>query len=210
MTLARHRFKSLATAAGAAIGVFSVTALPSAADATVFEALDKNKDGVLTEGEIAPGYDADIIKKLDTDGSGGVSQAELDAAGEHFVVYDNETESEEDGQTVTRKSMKILKFSDSEGGDIHGELTTEVDKRVTIKRMGSGPELSEAELEALIEEALEKADVDFDTDLEFDTETIFEEAGEDGERRIIVQKIKTSKVTTSDGSEAETEASADE
>ena len=32
MTLARHRFKTIATAAGAALGVFSVTALPSAAD----------------------------------------------------------------------------------------------------------------------------------------------------------------------------------
>ena len=205
MTLARHRFKTLATAAGAAIGVFSITALPSAADDTIFEALDKNKDGVLTEGEIAPGHDADIIKKLDTDGSGGVSQAELDAADKHFVVYDNETESEEDGKTVTRKSMKVLKFSDSEDGDIHGELTTEVDKRITIKRMGSGPELSEAELEALVEEALADADIDLGTDLDFDTETVFEETGEDGKTRIIVKKVTGSTHWTSEASEADTD-----
>ena len=73
--------------------------------------------------------------------------------------------------------MKILKFSDSEDGDIHGELTTEVDKRVTIKRMGSGEELSEAELEALIEKALAEAEGDLDIDLDFDTETVYEEDG---------------------------------
>lgn len=197
MTLARHRFKSIATAAGAAIGVFSVTALPSAADPTAFEALDKNKDGVLTEGEIAPGYDADIIKKLDTDGSGGVSQAELEAAGNHIVIEDSSTESEEDGQEVTRKTMKILKFSDSEDGEIHGELTTEVDKRVTIKRMGSGEELSEEELEALIEKALAEAESDLDIDLNFDTETVYEDIRESGDKRIIVRKIKRSETTTS-------------
>ena len=40
MTLARHRLKTLATAAGAALGVFSITALPSAADPNAFDALD--------------------------------------------------------------------------------------------------------------------------------------------------------------------------
>mgnify|MGYP001799416321 FL=1 len=202
MTLARHRFKSIATAAGAAIGVFSVTALPSAADPTAFEALDKNKDGVLTEGEIAPGFDADIIAKLDTDGSGGVSQAELEAAGNHIVIEDSSSESDEDGQSVKRTTMKILKFSDSEDGDIHGELTTEVDKRVTIKRMGSGEELSEAELEALIEKALAEAEGDLDIDLDFDTETVYEDISESGDKRIIVRKIKRSEtMTSSEGEE---------
>lgn len=203
MTLARHRFKTLATAAGAAIGVFSVTALPSAADSTAFEALDKNKDGVLTEGEIAPGYDADIIQKLDTDGSGGVSQAELEAAGDHIVIHDSEVDSEEDGKTVTRKTMKVLKFSDSEDGDIHGELTTEVDKKITIKRMGSGSELSEEELEALIAKALEDVEGDFDMDIDHDTETIYEDISESGDKRIIVKRIKRTETSTSSETEAE-------
>ncbi|MEL6416351.1 MAG: hypothetical protein AAFQ15_15555 [Pseudomonadota bacterium] len=203
MTLARHRFKSLATAAGAAIGVFSITALPSAADSSAFEALDKNSDGVLTEGEIAPGFDADIIEKLDTDGSGGVSQAELEAAGNHIVIHDSETSSEEDGQDVTRKTMKVLKFSDSADGEIHGELTTEVDKRITIKRMESGTELSEEELEALIEQALAETDAEFDMDLDFSTETVFEEISESGDKRIIVKKIQRSETTSSSEIEAD-------
>lgn len=205
MTLARHRFKSIATAAGAAIGVFSVTALPSAADSTAFERLDKNSDGILTEGEIAPGFDADIIAKLDTDGSGGVSQAELEAAGNHIVIHNLETDSEEDGNTVTRKRMKVLKFSDSADGEIHGEVTTEVDRKIVIKRTESGSELSEEELDALIAEALSEAhDGEFDG-ADFDTETVFEELGDDGNTQIVVKRMKRSEVSTSDSSELETD-----
>ncbi len=193
MTLAKHKLKTFATAAGAAIGVFSVAALPSAADSTAFEALDKNKDGVLTEGEILPGYDADIIQKLDTDGSGGVSQAELEAAGNKIVIQDTELDTDEDGTPVTRKTMKILEFSESEDGEIRGEVKTEVDRKIVIKRSESGTELSEAEIEALIQEALEDTG-GFDIELDFDTETIFEEIDEDGQTRVIVKKMKRSEV----------------
>lgn len=195
MTLAKHKLKTFATAAGAAIGVFSVAALPSAADSTAFEALDKNKDGVLTEGEIVPGYDADIIQKLDTDGSGGVSQAELEAAGNKIVIQDTELDTDEDGTPVTRKTMKILEFSESEDGEIRGEVKTEVDRKIVIKRSESGTELSEAEIEALIQEALEDTG-GFDIELDFDTETIFEEIDEDGQTRVIVKKMKRSEVET--------------
>ena len=196
MTLAKHRLKTFATAAGAAIGVFSITALPSAADSTAFDALDKNKDGVLTEGEIVPGYDADIIQKLDTDGSGGVSQAELEAAGNKIVIQDTELDTDEDGTPVTRKTVKILEFSESEDGEIRGEVKTEVDRKIVIKRSDSGTELSEAEIEALIQEALDDTG-GFDIELDFDTETIFEEIDEDGQTRVIVKKMKRSEVETS-------------
>ncbi|MEO0449853.1 MAG: hypothetical protein AAFZ74_06035 [Pseudomonadota bacterium] len=207
MTLARHRLKTLATAAGAALGVFSVTALPSAADANAFEVLDKNKDGFLTEGEIVPGYDADIIKRLDTDGSGGVSRAELESAGNRIVIHDSEFESEEDGTPITRKSMKILKFSDSEDGEIHGELITEVGRKVVIKRSESGSELSEAEIEVLIREALSDAGVgmDIDLDADFDTETIFEDIDDEGNTRIVIKKMKRTDVSTSSEEADETE-----
>lgn len=165
MTLARHRFKSIATAAGAALGVFSITALPSAADSTAFEALDKNNDGVLTEGEIAPGHDADIIAKLDTDGSGGVSQAELEAAGNRVQIIHTENDSEEDGKTVTKKVVKVLEFKEHEGGEIHGEVKIESNKKVIVKRIDSGEELSEADLDALIEEALDEAGIDEEVDV---------------------------------------------
>ena len=207
MTLARHRFKTIATAAGAALGVFSVTALPSAADANAFDVLDKNKDGFLTEGEIVPGYDADIIKKLDTDGSGGVSQEELEAAGNKIIIHDTETESEEDGTPVTRKTMKILEFSDSKDGEIRGEVITEVGRKVVIKRSESGSELSEAELEALIQEALAEAGagMDIDLDMDFDTETVFEDMDEDGNTRIVIKKMKRSQVETSTDDADDTE-----
>ena len=160
MTLARHRFKSIATAAGAAIGVFSVAALPSAAENTAFDHLDKNKDGLITEGEIAPGHDADIIAKLDTDGSGGVSREELEAAGNRVEIIKTDDVSIEDGETITKKTVKVLEFSDGEDGEIHGEIKVESDRKVIVKRIDSGEELSEADLDALIEEALGEAELD--------------------------------------------------
>jgi len=162
MTLAKHRFKTLATAAGAALGVFSITALPSAADSKVFDALDKNSDGVITEGEIAPGHDADIIAKLDTDNSGGVSRAELEAAGSRIEINQTEDEIGADGETITKKTVKILEFSDEAGSDLHGELKVESSKKVIIKRIDAGDELSEADLDALIEEALSDAGLERD------------------------------------------------
>ncbi len=168
MTLARHRFKTIATAAGAALGVFSVTALPSAADSTAFEALDKNNDGMITEGEILPGEDADIIAQLDTDGSGGVSREELEAAGNRIVIKKTSSDGEDDGQTVTKQTVKILEFSDSKEGEIRGEVSTNVEKRVVVQRIDGGEELSEAELSALLEQALSEAGVEDHGDVEID------------------------------------------
>lgn len=165
MTLARHRFKTIATAAGAALGVFSITALPSAADSTAFDALDKNKDGLITEGEIAPGHDADIIAKLDTDGSGGVSREELEAAGNRVELIQTVDEAGENGETITKKTVKVLEFNNEPGGEIHGEIKIESDRRVVVKRIDSGDELSEADLEALLEEALGDAGIDEDSDV---------------------------------------------
>ncbi len=173
MTLARHRIKTIATAAGAALGVFSITALPSAADSTAFDALDKNKDGMITEGEILPGQDADIIAKLDTDGSGGVSQEELEAAGNRIVIKKTSSDGEEDGATVTRKMVKILEFSDDADGEIHGEVTTKTDRRVIVKRIDGGEELSEADLSALLEEALSESGMTEHEDI--DVEIIVDE-----------------------------------
>ncbi|MEO0607532.1 MAG: hypothetical protein AAFY82_04825 [Pseudomonadota bacterium] len=160
MTLARHRLKTLATATGAALGVFSIAALPSAADSTAFERLDKNKDGIITEGEILPGQDADIIEQLDTDGSGGVSQAELEAAGNHIVVRSSVSDDSDDGRKVTKAKVKVLEFSDAEDGDIRGEVSTSSTKTIIVKRAGSGEELSEADIEVLLGQAMSEAGID--------------------------------------------------
>ena len=165
MTLARHRIKTIATAAGAALGVFSVAALPSAADSKAFDVLDKNSDGVITEGEIAPGHDADIIAKLDTDNSGGVSREELEAAGNRVEIISTEDDMGVDGETITKKTVKVLEFSDEAGGDLHGELKVESSKKVIVKRIDSGDELSEEDLDALIAEAMSEAGIDEDVDV---------------------------------------------
>ena len=174
MTLARHRLKTLASATGAAIGIFAISALPSAADQTAFERLDKNQDGFITEGEILPGEDADIIAKLDTDGSGGVSQAELKAAGNKIVIHKSESTTGDDDKEIVRKKVKIIEFSDEAGEGAATKLTSNVEKRVIVKRL-DGKELSQEELDDLIKDALEEAGVDSDVDIDIEIDEIIEE-----------------------------------
>ena len=143
MTLNRHRLKTLGTAAAAACGLSLIAAMPSAA-ASPFDKLDKNKDGVLTEGEILEGHDADIIAKLDTDGSGGVSPEELEAAGNRIVIRSADEGVGENGEKTTKKSLKILNFTDSTV-----QIKDSVESTVIIKRSGDA-DLTEEELEALI------------------------------------------------------------
>lgn len=172
MTLARHRLKTLASATGAAIGIFAISALPSAADQTVFEKLDKNKDGVITAGEILPGEDEDIIAKLDTDGSGGVSQEELEAAGNKIIVHSSENTTGDDDKKVIRKKVKILEFGDETGDSTTTKIETSSEKRVIVKRLEADEELSQEELDALIKDALDEAGVEGDIDIEIDIDDL--------------------------------------
>ncbi|MEQ3745672.1 MAG: hypothetical protein ABNH53_05480 [Henriciella sp.] len=150
MTLARHRLKTLASATGAAIGVFVISALPSAADSTAFDHLDKNKDGFITVGEILPGEDSDIIAQLDTDGSGGVSREELKAAGNKIIVKSVQSGDVGDGQEVVRRNVKVIEFVEKKGADTDIMIGTNFEKRLIVERTGDA-DLSEEELEALIE-----------------------------------------------------------
>ena len=171
MTLARHRLKTLASATGAAIGVFAISALPSAADQTVFERLDKNKDGMITAGEILPGNDADIIAKLDTDGSGGVSPEELEAAGNKIVIEQTENISGDDDKTVVRKRLKVIEFADADSDAKQTTIESNMEKRVIVRRVG-GDDLSQEELDALIQDALDEAGVEGDVDIEINIDEI--------------------------------------
>jgi Ca2+-binding EF-hand superfamily protein len=164
MTLLRHRIKTAMTASAAALGLFAFTAMPSAATPSAFDKLDKNKDGFITEGEILPGEDADIIAKLDTDGSGSVSREELEAAGNRIVIEKSSTETNDEGHNVTKKRVKVLEFSD---GDISSSSEHSVEKRVSIRLKGD-QELSKEELDTLIAEAMEDADLDLDGDVDVD------------------------------------------
>ncbi len=166
MTLARHRLKTLATAASAALGVFAFTALPSAADASPFDRLDKNKDGVLSTGEFLIDDDADIIEHLDSDGSGDVSREELEAAGNRIVI--KKTNDDQDGdKKIVKKQVKVIEFRDGDEASI-GE---EIEKRVVIKRTG-GEELSQEEMDALIEDALAEAGIEGEVDIRIEVDEI--------------------------------------
>lgn len=75
--LARNRNKATLMAATVLAAGFSLTLLPTAAaDERVFETLDRNADGVLTPGEIAP-QDDRIFDVLDTDRSRSITRDEF-------------------------------------------------------------------------------------------------------------------------------------
>lgn len=72
-----HTTKIAGMTGAALAGAFMLTLIPSAAaDQAAFELFVKNKDGVLTPGEIAPNDDS-LISVLDTDSSASVSMDEF-------------------------------------------------------------------------------------------------------------------------------------
>lgn len=162
MTLLRHKIKTLTTSSCAALGLFGLAALPSAADDTAFDHLDANKDGIITEGEIMPGEDSDIIAKLDTDGSGGVTPEELDAASETIVLKSESTSTNAEGEPVTKKQVKVLKLGDDADATIASGASK---KRVIIKRIETEGG-ADVDVQGLIDEAL--ADTDIEIDIEVD------------------------------------------
>lgn len=162
MTLTRHKMKTLATSSLAALGVFGLAALPSAADITAFDYLDANKDGVITEGEIMPGEDGDIIAKLDLDGSGGVSPEELDAASETIVLNSEKILSDTDGKQVIKKEVKVLKFGDEADVSIAKGANT---KRVIVKRIESDGG-ADIDIQSVINEALGEANIELESQVD--------------------------------------------
>ena len=162
MTLARHKLKTLTSALAASLGFIALTTMPSAAD-SAFDHLDANKDGLITEGEILPGQDADIIAQLDTDASGGVTPEELEAAGDTIIVEKSETETDADGTEKVRQKVKVLKFGDDTDGDVITKIDGAAHKEVRIVKTGEGT-MSDADIEAIIKRytgsTLEEAEVD--------------------------------------------------
>ena len=78
---------------------------------------------------------------------------------------------------MTVKTVKILEFSEGENGEIRSEVSTKTDKHVVVKRIQGGDELSEAELSAVLEEALRDSglDADHDVDIDIIVEEVIEE-----------------------------------
>lgn len=110
MKLSRNPKKVTGILAAATAGAIVFGTLPSAADPAAFDKLDANGDGVLTEGEIAPGQDSRIIAVLDEDGSGDVSRDEFDSKSTVVKVRKN-MELDNDVQVSiiegTRSEIKI-------------------------------------------------------------------------------------------------------
>lgn len=145
MTVLHNRIKSAALAASAALSVFVVTALPSSADESAFDKLDANKDGVLTRGEIASGYDAKVIKLLDTDGSNSVSRAELEGNAKVKLIH----REHKNGNEGAEKQVEVRKVTIHKAGE--GESREYVIKKALSDAM---PDAGDVEIEVLTEEFL--------------------------------------------------------
>ena len=107
--LARNRKKATLMAATVLAAGFSLTLLPTAsADEKVFEALDRNGDGVLTPGEIAP-QDDRIFDVLDTDGSRSITPEEFAPATVVRTVSDSVRDKGEEPSVriITVEETKI-------------------------------------------------------------------------------------------------------
>lgn len=144
MTVLHHRIKTAAVAASAALSVFAVTALPSAAEESAFDRLDQNQDGVLTEGEIAPGHDAEVIELLDEDGSNSVSREEFDGNAKVKVVEKKVGDHTEVDRKIEIRKVKIHKVAD-------GESKEYVIKKALVDAM---PDAGETEIEVMTEEII--------------------------------------------------------
>lgn len=119
MTMAKPHLTKLAAMAGAiTAGAFALTLMPTAvADEAVFERLDKNDDGAITPGEIAPGDDA-LFDLLDTDGSGTITPDEFEAEANVVKISDTVSTDGDTEQDVRIITVNATDVDMSEDGKI--------------------------------------------------------------------------------------------
>lgn len=150
MTLKKNRLKTLTVAAGTAMGVFAFSAMPSAADDAVFEKLDRNADGVLTVGEIAPGHDAVIIELLDTDKSGDISKTEFKTKANGTIIH--RSMNGDDSETRVVKVKKINAVISDGGENVKTSIREDL-----IEAMPGTPD---EEIDEIVAKILEGTDLE--------------------------------------------------
>lgn len=101
--------KTVGSLMAMSIGAALFTAMPSAAQDELFAQYDKNKDGVLTAGEISE-HDLPIIKVLDKNGDGQISPDEFEREAEATQTLDT-IEQDEDGNDVRIITVESTKLS---------------------------------------------------------------------------------------------------
>jgi hypothetical protein len=159
MTVRRNPIKILSIATATA-GALSLAALPSAADSSAFDRLDKNQDGQLIAGEIAPGHDETIIEILDIDQSGGVSRAEFDnppnGVSVKAVVRDGEIDA------TSERKIVIKKISTHAAGDSSILSGDELDREVRQSLREAMPDATDEEIENMASKAIVKTVIEED------------------------------------------------
>lgn len=123
MTAQRNLKKTAAVTACLAAGAFALTMLaPASAEDALFKTLDRNSDGQLRPGEIAPD-DQDVFSVLDLNRDGVISPSEFVTETSMESVTDN-LRTDRDGSpkrliVVERKSIEIVP-----GGQLNTWIST--------------------------------------------------------------------------------------
>lgn len=143
VTASNHRFKFAGIVSAMTIGAFALSTGAASANEEIFKVFDKNGDGVLTDGEIAPN-DETVIAALDKDSSGDVSLDEFLTTADITIVNDN-TKIGPDVETrvivVERVDFDLSKVGEDSG-------RSDVSVFRTQGEIDAGA--SEAEVEALV------------------------------------------------------------
>lgn len=149
MTVAKNPRKTLAMTLSAAATAFTIAALPSAADESGFDVLDKNKNGVIEAEDIGEGADV-LFSVLDKNGDNQITRDEFGDVKAKVI------KTESGDKTVVTRKISVLKVDASEDGIDDPELAKKIVKRIEVKNLGDG-DMDEAVLQALIKEALDEA-----------------------------------------------------
>ena len=106
--------KTVGSLMAMSIGAALFTAMPSAAQDELFTQYDKNKDGVLTVGEISEN-DGKVFEVLDKNGDGQISADEFEREAEVSQIMDA-IEKDDDGNDVRVITFEQTKIKLSEEG----------------------------------------------------------------------------------------------
>jgi len=146
MTVTNNPRKTFAMALSAAAAAFTIAALPSAADESGFDILDKNKDGVIQAEDIGEGADV-LFSVLDKNGDNQITRDEFGDVKAKVI------KTKSGDKTVVTRKISVVKVDATEKGIDDPDLAAKIVKQIDIRSFSDEP-MSDAEMQALIEEAL--------------------------------------------------------
>ncbi|MAP95716.1 MAG: hypothetical protein CMK07_12270 [Ponticaulis sp.] len=196
VTLMTRKKKTVGSLLALSLSAVAFTALPSAAADELFVQFDKNKDGVLTAGEISKN-DGKVFDVLDKNGDGEISPDEFKREGQVSRVTDT-IEQDETGEDVRIIAYELTQIQLT--GAEEGKAEISVSKWAESVDMDA----DQAAVDAVIAEMKTNA-TDINDQVEFARVMGLTEGHEhgDGEHIVIERKIELDSANPEDMEELE-------